>query len=416
MVVMRLGDEKWTSIEIESFPSLSALATTWIHDLAFYKGKLYFVNQSGMVLVCDENVHTPRNHDDQYCHPMKAITLTDPIDIDRYNKYAEANTRCKGGDVLLGLVSSIMDNKHKHKHKHAPEFTENVLHIIVRWLSSLVCFAAFGSVFKSWRSFFLQYYSYLVPPSPPWLILPDPNSTDCSQPITVYGLYGFEDRKLFDKCNIPSNCPFIKNYKDVLVGAVHNSNNFVFMRLGDEKWTTVEIESFPSRSLIITRIVDLLFYKGKFYLVNQSGTVFVCEENVHAPRNHDYHYSHPIKAIKLTDHVDITSMSEPIVNASIDMHFLVEVKGELMLVIKFLLISNTHYFRVFKFDFTKEHGLKGCSLFLNYCNGSMAAREVSGRTKIYFKFYDMAYKEGQEDLRNHKLMVSDLLGKGTDLF
>ncbi|KAK9130428.1 hypothetical protein Sjap_010915 [Stephania japonica] len=349
-----------------------------------------------------------------------------------------------------------MDNEHTYKHKHAPEFTENLLHSIVGCLSSLVCFVAFRSVCK-WRSFFLQHHSYLVPPPPPWLMLPNPHSKD-SQP-TVYGLYGFEYRKLFYKCNIPSNYdlypgssgtwlifidrkggklrvwnplslievslplvknekynpivyteiilsrigPLIKNYQAVLVSAVHNCNNLVVMWLGEEKWTSIEIESFPSRSLATTRIVDLLFYKGKFYLVNQSWMLFVCEENVHTPRNHDHHYCHPIKAIKFIDPVDITRIWEPIVNAKVEMYFLLEVKGD------------THCFRIFKFDFTKSawkfvtnRGLKGCLLFLNHCNGSMPAREVSRRTNIYFEFYDIANEEGhQKDHWNHKVLKSN---------
>ncbi|KAK9100268.1 hypothetical protein Scep_023698 [Stephania cephalantha] len=143
-------------------------------------------------------------------------------------------------------------------------------------------------------------------------MLPDPN--EYSSRTSIYGLYGFDERKQFYRCKIPADnsniffwssgtwlifvdskagklnsSPLIKNDEDVLVGVVHSSNNLVFMRLGDEKWTNVEIDSFPNPSLNITSIHDLVIYKGEFYFVNQSGTVFVCHENVHAPHNHDRH-------------------------------------------------------------------------------------------------------------------------------
>ncbi|KAK9130433.1 hypothetical protein Sjap_010920 [Stephania japonica] len=173
---------------------------------------------------------------------------------------------------------------------------DDVLHSIVGRLSSLVCFAAFRSVCKPWRSFFLQHYSFLVPPPPPWIILPDPNSTDSLRPA-VYGLYGLHEQKQFYQCKIPVNCttfigssgtwlayiddisgklrlwnplsllemslPIVRNRKnnmrvalervfascagplinaneDVVFGVLYNSTQFACMALGDEDWTNVE--------------------------------------------------------------------------------------------------------------------------------------------------------------------------------
>ncbi|KAK9130426.1 hypothetical protein Sjap_010913 [Stephania japonica] len=360
-----------------------------------------------------------------------------------------------------------MDNKHRYK--HAPELPDDVLHLIVHGLSSLVCSAAFRSVCKSWRSFFLQHYSYLVPPPPPWIMLP--TNAKCSKP-SVYGLYDFEDRKLFYEYKIPGNyevffessgtwlifldnedkklrvwnplslievslpcvtnqektavtyckvivsCgPLIKKREDVLVGVVINYDRLVVIRLGDEGWTNIDIDSFPCESHTTTIIHNLVFYKGKFYLVNQSGKVFICDENVHAPRNHDQHYCHPIKAIRLADPIDFTSMRKPTPDASIQRYYLVEVEGELMQVIQFWPISNIHYFWVFKLNFAKKawefvnrSDLK-VSLFLNYCHGTMAAREVSRRPSIYFMVSNYVDEENQEDYLNYKVMVSDSLTK-----
>ncbi|KAK9117668.1 hypothetical protein Sjap_016615 [Stephania japonica] len=359
-----------------------------------------------------------------------------------------------------------MEESSNGKCEYAPELPDELLDSIVGRLSSLVCFAAFRSVCTSWRSFFLQHYSHLIPPPPPWIILPDPNSSVSCRP-TLYGLYQLHDpqkkqhQHQFHRFNIPDNydsfgwssgtwlifvdgkagklrvwnplsliefsLPFVRNQnnqtnlsygkfhvscagplfnkdEDVFVAVFHSSKNLVVIRLGDENWTNVDIDD----SLDFTvSIHDLIFYRGNFYFLHHSGALFVCHQNYGA-----------IKTIKLADPIKTACMRKPRPNAVVWKYYLVEVEGELMLVLRFILISDIWFFRVFKFDFAKKvwefvdrAGLKGYSLYLSYCFGSIAARDVSGTTGIYFKYYHSASDYGQKDLQNHCLMVSDYLTK-----
>ncbi|KAK9130435.1 hypothetical protein Sjap_010922 [Stephania japonica] len=359
------------------------------------------------------------------------------------------------------------------------ELPDDVLHSIVRRLRSLVCFAAFRSVCKSWRSFFLQHYSYLVPPRPPWWMLPA-KSNDSTHP-TIYNLYAFDNDIQFYNCKIPDNCemfigssgtwlifidskgsklqvwnplslsnislpflrrrekginiykklifsctgPLIKNDADLLFGLVYNANNLAYMKFGDKEWTIVKIDCFPRPSTKTERIHDLVLYNGRFFFVNQCGVVFACEENAHAPCDQDYHYRCPVKVIKLMDPVNITSREKPTPNAKIFKYYLVEIKGKLMLVIRFSTFNANlgSKFSVFKLDFSKKkwevvsrRDLEDFSLFLNGNYGTLAAR-VSGRNGIYFKTSKKVEEtEVAEDdqIRNHKVMIYDYLKKNPD--
>ncbi|KAK9100277.1 hypothetical protein Scep_023707 [Stephania cephalantha] len=179
-----------------------------------------------------------------------------------------------------------------------------------------MCFAAFRSVCKSWRSFSLKHYSYLVPPPPPWRMLPA-KSIDSSHP-TVYNLYAFDNDNQFYR-------PLIKNDEDVVFGVVYNANNLAYMKLGDKEWTIIEIDCFPSPSTKIESIHDLVLRNGRFYFVNQCGTVFVCKESAHAPHDQDHHYCCSIQAIKLIDPVNITSREKSTPEACAYRNYLVEV-------------------------------------------------------------------------------------------
>ncbi|KAK9100272.1 hypothetical protein Scep_023702 [Stephania cephalantha] len=362
--------------------------------------------------------------------------------------------------MIMGLASSCSLTDHNY----APELPDDVLHSIVRRLSSLVCFAAFRSVCKSWRSFSLKHYSYLVPPPPPWWMLPAKSTP------TVYDLYAFDNDIKFYHCKIPDNCeqffassgswlifidskggrfrvwnplslsnislpllrrrgnadiygkfivsctgPLIKNDEDVLFGLVYNANKLAYMKLGDKEWTMIEVDCFPRPSTKIERIHDLVLHNGRFYFVNQCGMVFVCGKDVYAPHDQDHHYRCPIKAIKVIDPGNIISTNKPTSHASVYMYYLVEVEGKLMLVIWFS-TSNAHLgsdFRVFKLDFSEKEwevvgirNLQDFSLFLSHNYGTMAAR-VPRRNGIYFKRFEVA----EDEIWNHKVMIYDHLLK-----
>ncbi|KAK9130434.1 hypothetical protein Sjap_010921 [Stephania japonica] len=321
--------------------------------------------------------------------------------------------------------------------KEAPNLPHDVLHSIVGRLSSLVCCAAFRSVCKPWRSFFMKHYSHLVPPPPPWLMLPDLNYLSDSSYTKVYGLYGSDEQKQFYQCKIPDNCeifvgssgtwlayidnkrrklrvwnplslteislpfvsnkaiklgkvvvscpgPLIKNaIEDVVFGAVYDSTQFACIALGDKDWTNIEVDFFPSKPTI--RIDDLVFYKGKFFLVDHSGMVFVCERNVPVPRDHDLHYRHPLKAIKLIDHVHMSSLEQNLIQeipscAGINNYYLIEIEGELMLVVQF---TYTSYFRsidgfkIFKFDFSRSRKLQALMRKVNVRGCESGTTELS---------------------------------------
>ncbi|KAK9130432.1 hypothetical protein Sjap_010919 [Stephania japonica] len=360
---------------------------------------------------------------------------------------------------------------------HAPHLPDDVLRCIVDRLGSLVCFAAFRSVCKSWRSFFLQHYRYLVLPPPPWIMLPNPDLANSTTSPSVYNLYGFEEQKLCYQCKIPDNCtefigssgtwlvykdnegdklrvwnplslieislpllmkngevdssiaydkvvvsctgPLIKNVEDVQIGLIYNKGSkLACIRLGDKEWTTIGSDSFPTTS-IEHNITDLVFYNGKFYFVDQFGAVYVCDENVHVPCDRDYHYCVPRIAMKLIDS-RFTSYDCVIVY----MFYLVEVEGELMLVMQFHKEKWQYLdkrFKVFKLDldrrgkeyFVHEHHLKGYSLFFNNCYGSMAVRTVSGRSRIYVK---TNVPDATSEIRNHQMVEFNYMKRYGSVF
>ncbi|KAK9103078.1 hypothetical protein Sjap_020332 [Stephania japonica] len=269
------------------------------------------------------------------------------------------------------------------------ELPDDMLHLIVRKLSSLVCYAAFRSVCRRWRSFSLQHYKYLVLPQPPWLMFP--NST--KPPSRVYDLYTFDGTRQFFQFETPENCerrwssgswliftdkkekkirvwnplssihillpniadqlksgesalpnkiivscsgPLIKNRNDVIFGVVYNDKKLAFMRLRDKAWTIVEVDLLhtlprPSSKELEIIFKDIAFYHGKLYAVNQLGKVYVCEEAVHAPSSNDYHRVHHAKAELLIDNSYNMQGLDP---KTMDIkHYLVEVDGELMHII-----------------------------------------------------------------------------------
>ncbi|KAK9103116.1 hypothetical protein Sjap_020375 [Stephania japonica] len=269
------------------------------------------------------------------------------------------------------------------------ELPDDMLHLIVRKLSSLVCYAAFRSVCRRWRSFSLQHYKYLVLPQPPWLMFP--NST--KPPSRVYDLYTFDGTRQFFQFETPENCerrwssgswliftdkkekkirvwnplssihillpniadqlksgesalpnkiivscsgPLIKNRNDVIFGVVYNDKKLAFMRLRDKAWTIVEVDLLhtlprPSSKELEIIFKDIAFYHGKLYVVNQLGKVYVCEEAVHAPSSNDYHRVHHAKAELLIDNSYNMQGLDP---KTMDIkHYLVEVDGELMHII-----------------------------------------------------------------------------------
>ncbi|KAK9098279.1 hypothetical protein Syun_025324 [Stephania yunnanensis] len=195
-------------------------------------------------------------------------------------------------------------------------------------------------------------------------------------------------RKLIVSCK----GPLIKNGEDVLVGRIYNDNKLACIRFGDKNWTTMRRQT-------------------KVHFVDQIGTVFICEENVHIP----YELCHPIKAAKLIDHTSITRYGKQTLHLRYN---LVEVEGELMLVIQIYISKNglvTDDFLVFKLDhhsnemkwkLAKKSDLEDYALFVNYCDGSMAAKLVY-ESSIFFKTVD----ESQSDISNHKVMVSDYMEK-----
>ncbi|KAK9130425.1 hypothetical protein Sjap_010912 [Stephania japonica] len=235
-----------------------------------------------------------------------------------------------------------------------------------------------------------------------------------------------EASKNYNKVIVSCTGPLIKNGEDVVFGVLYDSNHLACIRLSDKKWVVVETDSIPRLSTVINHFVfpkekinDLIFYKGKLYFLNNSGMVYVCEENVHAPRDYDHHYCHPMKALKLSDPIDITERQFMIKSndAHIRRYYLVEVGGELMLVVQ-LSISGTCLeddFRVFKLDFNEakwkfvqKKDLNDWSLFLSdNFHASMAARAASETSHIYFKI--STEDDSQSELQNYKVVVCDYL-------
>ncbi|KAK9137677.1 hypothetical protein Sjap_008271 [Stephania japonica] len=315
-----------------------------------------------------------------------------------------------------------------------PELPDNVLHVIVRKLRSLVCHSAFRSIYRVWRLFSLRYYSHLVPPQPPWLMFP----ASVDPPSRIYNLYTYDGGRQFFQFELPREyefcccsgtwliffdgkenkirvwnplssvhillplilvpwCKIIAScrgplIKDDMVFAAFYPDKLAFIRLGDEAWTHVEIDFLqvprPSTPQIL-QINDIVFYRGKLYAVDQSGMIFVCEEDVHAPSYYDYHYRCPAKAIRLIDYIhEVGNLKEEVDHDS--HHFLVEVKGDLMLILKYSNSNNpsTYHYASFKLDFSKrklqEVGFHNYSLFLSSCDASMSTI-IPNMSCIYIK-------------------------------
>ncbi|KAK9137664.1 hypothetical protein Sjap_008258 [Stephania japonica] len=303
-----------------------------------------------------------------------------------------------------------------------PELPDDILHVIVCKLSSLVCHSAFRSVCRVWRLFSLRYYSYLVPPQPPWLMFP----ASVDPPSRIHNLYTFDGGRQFFQFEVPKEYEFcwcsgtwliffdskedkirvwnplssvhillplipVPCYKiiascrgplikDGMVFAALYPDELVFIRLGDAAWTDVKIDFLqvprPSRTPIL-KINDIVFYQGKLYVVDQSGMIFVCEEDVRAPSYDDFHYRCPAKAIRLIDYIyEVENLRE---EANHDTeHFLVEVKGDLMLILKYSNSKNpsAYLHASFKLDFSRrklqEMGFQNYSLFLSSTDASLS--------------------------------------------
>ncbi|KAK9153925.1 hypothetical protein Sjap_001405 [Stephania japonica] len=241
----------------------------------------------------------------------------------------------------------------------ASDLPEDILHLIMGKLSSMVCHAAFRSVCQSWRSFSLRYYSHLVPPPPPWLMFPDKPTNPNSR---LYHLYNFDGTKRFFQFETPEGCghrsysgtwlvfwdrkmrrirvwnplslthillphlmdpsklriikvvvsctgPLIKNPDDVIFGIIYNYTKFAFTRLGDKGWTFVQVtdslplHQTPKESIKMRGFNDIIFHKGKLYVVNEFGMVFVCEEGIGAPHRYTHDYDH-LRIVKAKMFID----------------------------------------------------------------------------------------------------------------
>ncbi|KAK9147651.1 hypothetical protein Scep_006408 [Stephania cephalantha] len=312
---------------------------------------------------------------------------------------------------------------------HLPD---DVLHLIVCKLRSLVCHAAFRSVCKTWRLFAQQHYSYLVPPQPPWLIFPAHATAS-----TTYNFYTFDgvrqffdvevpeeytigrgsgtwltfwDTKVervrvwnplssihillpsipgtetilkkFDKFVVSTPGPLIKN--NMIFGVFYKGEKLAYIKLGQERWTHVEVDFLHQPPVVPSlepefKIHDIVFYQGKLHVVDRSGMVFVCEEDAHAPHYNDHHRRCPVKAVKLIDHLHdkIQKINH---EAVITMLYLVEVKGRLMVLLRYKAIANDSSslgWSFFKVDFSKRNlrstkDLEGHSLFLSGGDASMS--------------------------------------------
>ncbi|KAK9103286.1 hypothetical protein Sjap_020540 [Stephania japonica] len=291
-----------------------------------------------------------------------------------------------------------------------PDLPDDILHLIAGKLSSLVCYAAFRSVCRLWRSISLKYYSHLVPPRPPWLMFPYRSTVDLNSRLCYLCSFDGSKFKRFFKVEIPEGCtygcssgtwlifndikkdklrvwnplsltqillpysvdsenklaivrprkvivsctgPLIKNPDNVIFGILYNLSKLAFIRLGDKDWTFIEVDflhhQMPKASAMVPEFADIIFHHGKLYAVNLSGMVFVCEEGVHAPRYNDHHLQH-IKAKMLID--QSYKMHELGVAAQNSVHYLVEVDGDLLHVIQVLLSSSSYKSRlsIFKLD------------------------------------------------------------------
>ncbi|KAK9152677.1 hypothetical protein Sjap_000157 [Stephania japonica] len=341
----------------------------------------------------------------------------------------------------------------------------DILHVIARKLTSLVCYAAFRSVCRSWRSFSLQHYSYLVPPQPPWLMLP--NSVNPS--LRVCDFYNFDGTRKFFQFSMPDQCqyywcsgtwliftdkkvqkfrvsnplssthillpclaskpeikgyickkfivssgPLIKNIRDVIFGVIYNDKNLAIIRLGDKAWTPIKLDF--SHKLQEARFDDIIFYGGKLHAINEFGRIFVCEEDVNIPCDKDYHRRCPVKPLMLIDH-SYKMYENPDHHAKDITRYLVEVNGDLMHVLRFTNGSDTSTstFSIFKLDFStntksypvKKSDLRGHSLFLCPFTCSASAI-VSDLNCVYLGSY---HERPISKKMNWKLMSFDYFKK-----
>ncbi|KAK9143607.1 hypothetical protein Syun_013007 [Stephania yunnanensis] len=323
---------------------------------------------------------------------------------------------------------------------HLPD---DVLHLIVCKLRSLVCHAAFRSVCKTWRLFAQQHYSYLVPPQPPWLIFPAQATAS-----TTYNFYTFDgvgpffdvevpkeytigrgsgtwltfwDTKVervrvwnplssihillpcipgtetilkkFHKFVVSTPGPLIKN--NMIFGAFYGGEKLAYIKLGQERWTHVEVDFLHQPPVVPSlqtayKIHDIVFYQGKLHVVDRTGMVFVCEEDAHAPHYNDHHRRCPVKAVKLIDHLHdkIQKINHA---AVVTMLYLVQVKGSLMVLLRYKTRANdisSIGWSYFKVDFSKrnlrstkdlEGNLTGCPEKLTGLGTSMESLEATGK-------------------------------------
>ncbi|KAK9137085.1 hypothetical protein Sjap_007679 [Stephania japonica] len=346
---------------------------------------------------------------------------------------------------------------------------DDILHVIMNKLSSLVCHAAFRSVCQSWRSFSLQHYPYLVlPHQPPWLMCPK----SVSPPSRLCDLYTLDDSKQFYQFELPEGCnpgwcsgtwmilfegkryrvwnplslinillpelvdeseseitcnkivvscpgPLIKNANDVVFGLIYNHSKLAYTRLGDKAWTLVEVEflhRLPRPSKETMTFNNVIFCNGKLYAVNNFGFIFVCEEGVHAPCYNDYHRIRRAKAIMLIDNSHKIRELGPVVKTCNIMQYLVDVDGDLMHVLKFSIQGKSlkNYFRILKLDFTERKSylvtksdLGDHSLFLSATDCSASAI-VSKTNWVYLR---VDYENGVEGVGvNYQFMAFDYFG------
>ncbi|KAF5199489.1 F-box skip23-like protein [Thalictrum thalictroides] len=171
--------------------------------------------------------------------------------------------------------------------------------------------------------------------------------------------------------------------KDWIVMAIyHYHRKLAIARPGDVSWTTLETP--------LDYVIDIIFFKNQFYTVNCRGILMVCDigDDVHSS-----------KACVLTERLPKKTVQENM--------YLVELLGELLLVIKFVLdlddrededneeiklpAYKTEKFEIYKLDFANKkwkevNSLGEYCLFLGF-NTSVSVRAVSGFLKkncIYF--------------------------------
>ncbi|PIA56626.1 hypothetical protein AQUCO_00700762v1 [Aquilegia coerulea] len=215
---------------------------------------------------------------------------------------------------------------------------------------------------------------------------------------------------LVDKVILSSTPEFISTSKDCIAMAIHrHGKKLAIARPGDVSWTTVETPKDHYAA-------DIIFFKEQFYVVTIRGVVMVCDisDGLHTP-----------KASVLTERLPQTSIID-------ETKYLVELRGELLLVIKFVFDPDdindaedklspykTEKFQVYKLNFTNKkweevNSLGEYCLFLGF-NTSIAVQPINyfglKRNCIYFTDDFMNGYQGREIPGGRDMGVFDLEDK-----